>query len=191
VKAENKMNTFLRTPHMIRSAMGTLRDRFTDPIEHGDFFATGQIGTKDFEAAGEYLTTKFPSWQWHEVSDLINPVSKLDLTKHVLKFQSGVPCRRRLNDTFAAVSAQQETTVVDGEDFRSDANSGAPGNDEDGWIKTANLTQSQEGRGKDVRTLDESGNIGEIEVDESDNIPDMEDEEDPEALIPDYSQKDR
>ncbi|KFX87721.1 hypothetical protein V495_07544 [Pseudogymnoascus sp. VKM F-4514 (FW-929)] len=171
------------TPLALRSAMGNFRDAVAESVEHADFFATGQIGTKDFEAAGDYLTTRFPSWQWYQPTTLTKPVNKLDPTKHILKYV-GVPCRQRLNDTFQGASEQQETRVLDGEDFRSGPNSGTPGDDEDGWIKTANLAASQERRGRDVKTLDESGNLGEIELDESDNIPDMDDEYDPESLTP-------
>lgn len=160
----------------VRSALGMLRDHVADQVEHADFFATGQIGTKDFEAAGDYLATRFPSWQWYKPTELTNPIKKLDPNKQFLKCL-GVPCRQRLNDTFQEISEQQDTTVVDGEDFRSGANSGTPGDDEDGWVKTADLAASQERRGRGVKTLDESGNV----PDESDDIPDM-DEDDPDAL---------
>lgn len=157
------------------------RDRFADSVEHADFFATGQIGTKDFEAAGDFLTAKFPSWQWCQPPKLTKPVNKLDPKKHFLKYV-GVPCRQRLNDTFQGASELQDTRVVDGEEFRSDTSKGTPGDDEDGWIKTANLAASQERRERDVKTLDESGNLGEIEPDEYADIPDMDDDDDPEAL---------
>lgn len=171
------------TPLSVRSAMGNFRDRVAESVEHADFFTTGQIGTKDFEAAGDYLTTKFPSWQWYQPTKLMNPVHKLDTKKQFLKYV-GVPCRQRLDDTFQGASEQQDTRVVDGEDFRNGATSGTPGDDEDGWIKTANLAASQERRGRDVRTLDESGNVGEIERDEYDDIPDMDDDDDPDSLPP-------
>lgn len=68
--------------------------------------------------------------------------------------------------------------VGDGEGFR-----GAAGDDEDGWLRTGGLAASQVARGRDVRTVDESGNMGEREEDEEDEIPDMEDEEDDEEAI--------
>lgn len=169
------------TPLSVRSAIANARERLAESVEHSDFFVTGQIGTKDFEAAGDYLTARFPSWQWYQPTTLTNPVNKLDPKKHFLKYV-GVPCRQRLDDTFQGASVQQDTRVVDGEDFRSGTNSGTPGDDEDGWIKTANLAASQERRGRDVKTLDESGNLGEIDPDEFDDIPDMEDDYDPDAL---------
>ncbi|OBT90808.1 hypothetical protein VE02_00644 [Pseudogymnoascus sp. 03VT05] len=175
------------TPLSVRSVMGTLRDKAAESVEHANFFETGQIGTKDFEAAGDYLTTKFPSWQWYEPTTLANPIHKLDPRKHILKYV-GVPCHQRLNDTFQGVSEQQETRVADGEDFQSGANSGTPGDDQ-GWVKTANLAASQERRGRDVRTLDESGNLGEVEPDDSDDIPDMDDDSDHEALKDEPSRK--
>lgn len=69
----------------------------------------------------------------------------------------------------------------DGEDFKS-ADGHFPGDDEDGWLRTGGLAASQEARARDVRTVDESGNMGEREDDE-DDIPDMEDEEDDEEAI--------
>lgn len=177
------------TPLAVRSAMGNFRDKVAESVEHANFFETGQIGTKDFEAAGDYLTTKFPSWQWYEPTKLTKPIDKLDPRKHILKYV-GVPCHQRLNDTFQGVSEQQETRVADGEDFQSGANSGTPGDDEE-WVKTANLAASQERRGRDVRTLDESGNLGEVEPDESDDIPDMDDDSDPEEFKGGPSEEDR
>jgi ubiquitin-like-conjugating enzyme ATG3 len=71
--------------------------------------------------------------------------------------------------------------VGDGEDFNTGALH-APGDDEDGWLRTGGLAASQEARVRDVRTVDESGNMGEREDDE-DDIPDMEDEDDDEEAI--------
>lgn len=69
----------------------------------------------------------------------------------------------------------------DGEDFKR-AGGHSPGDDEDGWLRTGGLAASQEARARDVRTVDESGNMGEREEDD-DEIPDMEDEEDDEEAI--------
>ena len=56
------------------------------------------------------------------------------------------------------------------------------GDDDDGWLRTGGgLADSQEVRIKDVRTVDEAGNVGERE-EEEDEIPDMEDDDD-EAII--------
>lgn len=87
----------------------------------------------------------------------------------------GVPCHRRLDDNFAGDAGQDETLVKDG--FAA----GEGGEGDDGWLRTGGMGKSQELRVKDVRTVDESGNLGESEVEEE--IPDMEDEEDDEEAI--------
>ena len=58
---------------------------------------------------------------------------------------------------------------------------GEPGDDDDGWLRTGGLATSQEAKVRDVRTVDESGKLGELE--EDDEIPDMEDEDDDEEAI--------
>lgn len=62
---------------------------------------------------------------------------------------------------------------------------GDAGGDDDGWLRTGGLAASQVARMKDVRTVDDSGEVGEKEVDRDDEeeIPDMEDEEDDEEAI--------
>ena len=58
---------------------------------------------------------------------------------------------------------------------------GSAGGEDDGWLRTGGLAASQEARMRDVRTVDESGNVGERE--EEEEIPDMEDEDDDEEAI--------
>ena len=61
------------------------------------------------------------------------------------------------------------------------------GGDDDGWLRTGGMAESQEARVRDVRTVDEAGNMGERMEEEDDDeeagIPDMEDEEDDEEAI--------
>lgn len=66
----------------------------------------------------------------------------------------------------------------------------AGGHDDDGWLTTGGVvSEGHEARIKDVRTMDESGNVGEKE-EEEEEIPDMEDDEDDdEAIIRDTSGK--
>jgi len=168
------------------------------PVSHTSTFRTnGQITPEEFVAAGDYLVYKFPTWSWADASPESKRASYLPAGKQFLVTR-GVPCHRRLDDNFAGDAGQDETMVGDGEDFRglhaltfviskkltSDIASGAhsAGDDEDGWLRTGGLAASQEARARDVRTVDESGNMGEREDDE-DDIPDMEDEEDDEEAI--------
>ena len=69
----------------------------------------------------------------------------------------------------------------DGEDF-----GGAKGGDDDGWLRTGGLSSSQPLKAKEVRTVDEAGNAEGNDQDEEE-IPDMEDEDDDEAIIRDAS----
>ncbi len=58
---------------------------------------------------------------------------------------------------------------------------GDAGGDDDGWLRTGGLAASQVARMKDVRTVDDSGEVG--EKDEEEEIPDMEDDEDDDEAI--------
>lgn len=151
------------------------------PVSHTSTFRqNGQITPEEFVAAGDYLVYKFPTWSWADASPVSKRLSYLPEGKQFLVTR-GVPCHRRLDDNFAGEAGHDETMVGDGEDFNTGAPH-APGDDEDGWLRTGGLAASQEARVRDVRTVDESGNMGEREEDE-DDIPDMEDEEDDEEAI--------
>lgn len=165
----------------IRSTISRVRDQWA-PISHTSTFRnTGQITPEEFVAAGDYIVYKFPSWAWADAEPESKRVSYLPAGKQFLVTR-GVPCHRRLDENFAGDAGQDETVVGDGEDFKSGGRSGSPGDDEDGWLRTGGLAASQEARARDVRTVDESGNMGEREEDD-DDIPDMEDEEDDEDAI--------
>ena len=90
-----------------------------------------------------------------------------------------MPCHRRLDDNFAGDAGQDEAVVRDG--FGGDDTDGGAeaGGDDDGWLRTGGMAASQEARIRDVRTVDEAGNMGERE----DEIPDMEDEDDDDEAI--------
>lgn len=151
------------------------------PVSHTSTFrANGQITPEEFVAAGDYLVYKFPTWSWADAEPTSKRATYLPAGKQFLVTR-GVPCHRRLDDNFAGDAGHDETMVGDGEDFRL-AGGHSAGDDEDGWLRTGGLAASQEARAKDVRTVDESGNMGEREEDE-DDIPDMEDEEDDEQAI--------
>ncbi|PCD33443.1 hypothetical protein AU210_009669 [Fusarium oxysporum f. sp. radicis-cucumerinum] len=163
-------------------AFNTLRDRYT-PVSHKSTFRqTGQITPEEFLAAGDYLVYKFPTWSWGDADSPEQRVSHLPPGKQFLVTRN-VPCHRRLNDDFAGDAGHEEALVNDGDDFK-----GATGDDEDGWLRTGGLASSQPLKVKEVRTVDDSGNVGDREVvEDDDEIPDMEDEDDDEAIIRDSS----
>lgn len=96
----------------------------------------------------------------------------------------GVPCHRRLDENFADGAGGAGDSVVekDGLPCSSD------GDAEEGWLRTGASAEDQGPTAtvSDVRTLDGSGNVGEKEDVEEEEIPDMDDEEDDnEAIIRD------
>lgn len=167
--------------NILHSTLSRVRDQWA-PITHTSTFrTTGQITPEEFIEAGDYLVYKFPTWSWADASPESKRVSYLPAGKQFLVTR-GVPCHRRLDENFAGDAGQDEAIVGDGEDFKASVTGGTPGDDEDGWLRTGGLGASQEARARDVRTVDESGNMGEREDDE-DEIPDMEDEDDDEEAI--------
>lgn len=165
--------------NFLYSTVNTLRDRYT-PVSHTSTFReTGQITPEEFLAAGDYLVYKFPTWSWGDADDNSRRVSYLPAGKQYLVTRN-VPCHRRLNDDFAGDAGHEEALVNDGEDFKA----GTTGDDEDGWLRTGGLSSSQPLKAKMVRTVDESGNAEKDDL-EDEEIPDMEDEDDDEAIIRD------
>jgi ubiquitin-like-conjugating enzyme ATG3 len=161
--------------NFVRSYIDTFRER-TAAISHTSTFReTGQITPEEFVLAGDFLVFKFPSWQWADASSPAKRASYLPPGKQFLVTR-GVPCHRRLDDNFAGEAGQDETIVRDG--FAA----GESAADDDGWLRTGGMAASQEARVRDVRTVDESGNLGAAE-EEEDEIPDMEDDEDDDEAI--------
>jgi ubiquitin-like-conjugating enzyme ATG3 len=163
--------------------VNTLRDRYTPVTHTSTFRKTGQITPEEFVAAGDYLVFKFPTWSWAD-ADPGHAASFLPAGKQFLVTRN-VPCHRRIDENFAGDAGHEEALVGDGDDFKS--GKGAKGGDEDdGWLRTGSLDSSQPLRVREVRTMDDAGNVGDREVvDDDDDIPDMEDEDDDEAIIRD------
>lgn len=167
--------------NILHSTLSSWRDKFA-PITHTSTFrSTGQITPEEFVLAGDYLVYKFPTWSWADASPPSKRVSYLPPGKQFLVTR-GVPCHRRLNDNFVGPAGLDEALVQDG--FMGHGGDG----DDDGWLRTGGgpPTASQtEARMRDVRTMDESGNVRDREEDDDaeDEIPDMEDEEDDEEAI--------
>lgn len=165
--------------NILHSTLSSWRDKLA-PITHTSTFRnTGQITPEEFVLAGDYLVYKFPTWSWADASPSSKRVPYLPPGKQFLVTR-GVPCHRRLDENFAGSAGQDETMVQDG--FAV----GEGGGGDDGWLRTGGLAASeQEARVREVRTVDESGNVNKDvdEEEEEDEIPDMEDEEDDEEAI--------
>ena len=166
----------------IYSTVNTLRDRYT-PVSHTSTFRkTGQITPEEFIAAGDYLVYKFPTWSWGQADSETQQVNYLPPDKQYLVTRN-VPCHRRLNDDFAGDAGHEESIVNDGDDFRATGGSSVGDNDDEGWLRTGGLASSQPLKAKQVRAVDDSGEAEKDDLDD-DEIPDMEDEDDDEAIIP-------
>lgn len=164
----------------LHSTLDVLRDRYA-PISHTSTFrSTGQLTPEEFVLAGDFLVYKFPSWSWSDASSASLRVSYLPEGKQFLVTR-GVPCSRRLDEGFAGDDTGGDVEVG-GEKGEDDS--------EEGWLRTGgNKTSSSKEKTtteRDVRTLDGSGNVGDEQDDEEEEIPDMEDDgDDEEAIIRD------
>ncbi|KAK5149240.1 E2-like enzyme, partial [Oleoguttula sp. CCFEE 6159] len=158
----------------VGGTLSTLRDKYAPITYTSSFRQTGQITPEEFILAGDFLVYKFPSWSWADASHPSQRVPHLPAGKQYLVTR-GVPCNRRLDENFAGDAGVEETVVGDGFAHGQER-------DDDGWLRTGGMAASQEAKVRDVRTVDESGNMGE-RVEDDEEIPDMEDEEDDEEAI--------
>lgn len=171
--------------NILHSTLSTWRDRLAPVSRTSTFRNTGQITPEEFVLAGDYLVYKFPTWSWADASSPAKRVSYLPEGKQFLVTR-GVPCHRRLNDNFAGDAGTEDELVRDM--LSGGEGEGATTVDgDDGWLRTGGGRDSaanrseQEARIRDVRTVDDSGNLGDQEDD--DEIPDMEDDDDDEEAI--------
>lgn len=169
--------------NILHSTLSTWRDRLAPVSRTSTFRTTGQITPEEFVLAGDYLVYKFPTWSWADASSPAKRVSYLPAGKQFLVTR-GVPCHRRLNDNFAGDAGLDDEVVRDMLSGGGDADG-----DDDGWLRTGGGKESaansadKEARIRDVRTVDESGNLGEKDEEEEEEIPDMEDDDDDEEAI--------
>ena len=170
--------------NILHSTLSTWRDRLAPVSRTSTFRTSGQITPEEFVLAGDYLVYKFPSWSWSDASSPAKRVSYLPPGKQFLVTR-GVPCHRRLNDNFAGDAGHEDEIV---QDMLAASGAGAGADDEDGWLRTGgggDAAEKQADRMRDVRTMDESGNMGEQdeEEEEEEERPDMEDDDDDEEAI--------
>lgn len=165
--------------NFIYSTVNTLRDRYAPVTTTSTFRRTGEITPEEFLEAGDYLVSKFRTWTWADADAPTRRVDYLPAGKQYLVTRN-VPCHRRLDDDFAGDAGREQAVVGDGEGF-----DGGGGADEEGWLRTGGLASSQPLKAREIREVDEAGNVGDGAVVEDDEIPDMEDEEDDDAIIKD------
>ena len=171
--------------NILHSTLSTWRDRLAPVSRTSTFRTSGQITPEEFVLAGDYLVYKFPSWSWSDASSPAQRVSYLPPGKQFLVTR-GVPCHRRLNDNFAGDAGHEDELVQDMLAGAGDGTGNDGGDDDEtGWLRTGggkDVAEQQADRLKDVRTVDESGNLGERE-EEEEEIPDMEDDDDDDEAI--------
>jgi len=148
-------------------------------LKESKFKEHGRITPEEFEAAGDFLTYKFPVWQW-EKGDSSKTREFLPADKQYL-LSKGVPCLRR------ATSLAYTDADEDAERLLSFGDLSSTGNEADEWVETHT--------GRDV-SHDPSATVGEI-----DDIPDVDDgvshamgnmsisgSKEPAAVIPDMDE---
>jgi ubiquitin-like-conjugating enzyme ATG3 len=169
--------------NLIHTFIDPLRDRFA-PLNHkSDFRQTGQITPEEFQLAGDFLVHRFPSWAWSDAATADKRVNYFPEGKQYLVTR-GVPCKRRIKAEDFAGAADGEDQIV--RDMLKGPG-GEAGDEDDGWLK-AGGDGKDAGKGSeyDIRTVDDAGEVGD-KVEDEEEIPDMDDEDDDEAIIRDHS----
>ena len=161
------------TYNAFRGYADKMREHFGALSTTSTFRQTGELTPEEFVRAGDYLVYKFPSWGWAPAASPARAVAHLPPDKQFLVTR-GVPCRRRLNEKFAG----------DGEEHVVRGGSDEEGDGEEGWLSTGGVGREERERMGDVRVVGEKGEADEaMGGDDEDEIPDMEDEDDDEAII--------
>jgi ubiquitin-like-conjugating enzyme ATG3 len=174
--------------NILQSTLSTIRDHYSFISHTSNFRSTGQISPEEFVLAGDYLVYKFPTWSWADASPESKRVSYLPPGKQYLVTR-GVPCHRRLDENFAGEAGVADDLVQDGFLGIDEQDGGGGGGDgeDDGWLRTGGSSEKEQAATiREVQTMSESGNLGDKEADDEDEIPDMEDDDDDnEAIIRD------
>lgn len=97
---------------MLRSKLSLLREYLTPINPESNFATTGEISPDEFVIAGDYLTLKFPTWQWSSCpkglqKSFLPPDKQFLVTKHV-------PLYNRATSAISAGGDDEEETDADG-----------------------------------------------------------------------------
>ena len=163
----------------LRSTINSVRDKYTPAYHTSTFRETGQLTPEEFVAAGDFLVYKFPSWSWSDASHPSKRAAFLPEGKQFLVTR-GVPCRRRLGGQDVAGGEVRDVMINVGE-----------GDGDEEWLSAGGempagaSVRGEAGiqdRSSEVKSVDESGRLGDV-VGEEDEIPDMEDDDDDDEAI--------
>lgn len=111
---------------LIRSKLSSLREYLTPINNISNFSTTGEISPDEFVKAGDYLVSRFPTWEWNSAPSKLQksylPVDKQYLvTRHVPSYQRAY--------TYLGIDSNME------EEEEEEL--------EDGWVKSHKLTEQK------------------------------------------------
>ncbi|WWD22545.1 hypothetical protein CI109_107038 [Kwoniella shandongensis] len=120
----------------IQSQYWAVRDYLSPVLRESKFKEHGRITPEEFVAAGDFLTFKFPVWQW-EKGDSSRARDFLPADKQYI-ITRNVPCLRRataVNYTDADEDAEKLMSFMDEAD-EAPGPDGKPRNDDEDWVAT-------------------------------------------------------
>ncbi|CCH41106.1 Autophagy-related protein [Wickerhamomyces ciferrii] len=141
---------------MIRSAFNSWREYLTPAYHTSTFKQTGEITPEEFVAAGDYLTYKFPTWQWSPA-----PASK---KRDFLPDDKQFLVTRRVPSYVRAAEYLGVNETLEEEEV-----------DEDGWTKT---TVPAAKSTTETSKVDDNKQNKEEDIEEIDDLIDENAEED-------------
>lgn len=190
--------------HTVQRHYWAVRDYWSPVLKESKFKEHGRITPEEFVAAGDFLTYKFPVWQW-EKGDASKARDYLPADKQYLVTR-GVPCLRR------ATALAYTDADEDAERLLSFGDLSSTGNEADEWVETHtgrahSHDPSNVGVIEDIPDVDEglphamggmslsaSKGPSAAEIADMDEIPDMEEDleegEDEAAVAPKPPAKD-
>ncbi|TXT16058.1 hypothetical protein VHUM_00561 [Vanrija humicola] len=155
----------------IQSQYWAVRDYLSPVLRESKFKEHGRITPEEFVAAGDFLTFKFPVWQW-EKGDANRARDFLPADKQYLICRN-VPCLRRataLNYTDDDEDAEKLLNFLD------EAEVADP---DDEWVATHIGREAKASAITDIPDLDESPSLNaataNLHIGDDDEIPDMDD----------------
>ncbi|WVQ80953.1 hypothetical protein IAT38_003060 [Cryptococcus sp. DSM 104549] len=180
----------------IQSQYWAVRDYLSPVLRESKFKEHGRITPEEFVAAGDFLTFKFPVWQW-EKGDASRTRDFLPADKQYL-ITRNVPCLRRataINYTDADEDAEKLLSFMDEADEEVGPD-GKKRNEDDDWVAThiGRVQQSDDAAMDEIPDIPDTpptkpaappasemaglslGGKTEEEIPDIDDIPDMDDE---------------
>ncbi|WVF65955.1 hypothetical protein IAT40_000693 [Kwoniella sp. CBS 6097] len=118
----------------IQSQYWAVRDYLSPVLRESKFKEHGRITPEEFVAAGDFLTFKFPVWQW-EKGDPSKARDFLPADKQYL-ITRGVPCLRRATDLYSDADEDAEKLLNFMDDAEEAPAPGAKKGEDDEWVAT-------------------------------------------------------